>query len=120
MPKGQNTAEQNIEMFQRLQFFLQFGEERTCDDFIEELMAGGFAGYEYIFLLIMVMSNEPVVRRAGRRLYLELCQKELETQGSKEMMSHLLSLLLEEKEKQERPKENSKVKQPRTDYGIKH
>ena len=120
MSKGQNIAEQNIEMFQRLQFFLQFGEERTCDDFIEELMDGGFEGYEYVFFLIMVMSNEPAVRRAWRRLYLELCQKELETQGSRAVMNHILFLLLEEKEKQERPQEPFKAKQSQTDYGIQH
>ena len=91
--------EENIEALEMLEALIQYVEEMPSEELLEEIYVDGFAGYEYMLLLIMITSSEGAMARAWKRLVLELFRREIQSRGEKQVVERMAELITEEKQK---------------------
>ncbi len=88
--------EQNIEGLERLQYFMKYEEEFSYRDLILEINMDQFEGYECLLPVILLTSDNTVIKRAKKRLLLQLYSERMQELGARRMVDRVAAILNEE------------------------
>ena len=95
--KGKEEKNLLLEGILNLEMLLMPYERFTYNDLLRELEVDYFAGYEELLPVMLMTTEDPVMERTGRRLFLELYREQMEQEGARSVVERTISLLREER-----------------------
>ena len=75
------------------------GEEMSAEDLIMEIEADGCEGYSELLPIMLMLSEDPVIRRSAKRLFLHFYSREYDKSGSDGVLKLVADVLKDERDK---------------------
>lgn len=91
--------DQNIDAFEKIQFYMKYNETLTCSDLMTELSVDHFDGYECLLGVLLLSSQDAAIERTAKRFFLQLFNEKLQETGAANMVAYIQKLLHEEQRK---------------------
>lgn len=95
--KGKEEKNLLLEGILNLEMLLMPYERFTYNDLLRELEVDYFAGYEELLPVMLMTTEDPVMERTGRRMFLQLYRERIEQDGARTVVERTISLLREER-----------------------
>lgn len=93
--------EQNIEVVNHITYFMKYPDELTYNALMLEIEVDCFDGYEWLLPIMLLSSEDPVIKRASKRLLLLLYHEKLQATDRQKLVECVANILTDEKAKWE-------------------
>lgn len=91
--------ERNVEGLEKIAYFIQCNEELTCGELMVDIEVDHFKGYECFIPMLLLSSDDPVISRTNKRLFLHWFREDMEARGTEAVVNGIVRLLQEEHER---------------------